>query len=58
MSKEIDAIAGCCKALEPIKDDHAALKRIYEYLKARFPTGPGKRQDGVTFRRRGGTSED
>jgi hypothetical protein len=34
---EMRALEGCSSALGPIKDDPAALDRIYSYLAAKFP---------------------
>ena len=34
---EVDAIGSCCGALEPIAHDKMALRRVYDYLQARFP---------------------
>jgi hypothetical protein len=42
--EEIKAIGGCCEALEPVAHDRAALRRIYDYLKSRFPPAPNTRQ--------------
>lgn len=45
MSKEIDAIKVCCDVLEPIKDDQAAIDRVFAFLRSRFPSAKRLRQD-------------
>lgn len=43
MDKEMEAIAGCVKALEPIAHDKQAIHRAISYLTTRFKPAPTTR---------------